>query len=422
MQLNTQEVKSLLIKDKVAERLRKGTPFAEVRKEFSSTSQLYAGARQYLEKADKEITLRQERLEELSEATIEKEERNAELEQENANLTKDNMVLAQKKLDLTEEVAQKEEKLRYLDAARDKLRSQGYSPEIMEKIGEIEERSGPQLLSELETVEKFKKTRKAFQTVKRKKRIAEGELQEIQTKKTETEKAVISEANRLDELKMETAVHKESIEVVKEFERDGYTAVDLRLLKDCVDNLQIKDDPTLSISRLAEGLQMEKDLISLKDRAENERKSFRKFKKAKVETENEIEILKKTGIGTIEATKNAGVKAINNVAESAKTAMLAATKKFETRTDEHLKKCENHIQRSMEKVKGELQEFAEFQKEKAKFEDGMYLVTLLVVSSLHVQRQDPYLLSGRHRLGVLLKLVAEGLRQRMSEMTQKSEI
>lgn len=448
----------MAIKDKILERLRRGEPLSEIRKEHKSVSKTYEALRQFLDESDKIVDERQRSLEDLRNAQAEEEKRLIQTKQERVKISQENDELTKLNEKMDEEVMRKTVELHRLNDNLDELSKRGYSPELLREIGKIEARSGRKLLKQLRTVEKFNQTKKEFRSLKRRKGIVEREFHEIQIEKTEIQKAVVSEGNRLDELKIQGAAHEEAVEVVKDFKRDGYSAEDLRVLKSCLDTLQIKDDPKLSISRLARGLEMQKSLTILKDHVEKERKNFRKFEKAKTEAKDESEILKQTTIGTIETARNAGLEAINQIVENAKTAILDAAKKFETITDGHLRRCEDHFQRNMEKVNAASQEYAEFQKEKSRFEETVYPMMLLlgskdpqlldqvpilfvaevlnrvlvwvilkapeatVVPSQYIQTKDPFLFSGPHKISHLLELASEGLKQQMIEMTQTSKI
>lgn len=439
----------------ILEKFEAGKSWGEIRQTYRSGSQIYVALRIYLKKAEKIYQETQMKLVNSKTELSDVEEQLELAKQERTEVSEEVQSLNEEKERVTQERVSRREELGKLNTEIEELRALGFTTEMIQEIGEIEGRSERKLLKQIRTVEKFNQTKKEFRSLKRRKRIVEREFQEIQIKKTEIQKAVISEGNRLDELKIQRAAHEEAVEVVKDFKRDGYSTEDLRVLKSCLDTLQIKDDPKLSISRLAKGLEMQKSLTILKDDVEKERKKLGKFRKAVAEAENESEILKETTIGTIEAVKNSGLEAINNTAENADATMLDAASKFETIINGHLRRCEDHVQGNMEKVNAALQEYTEFQKMKSRFEETGYPMMLLlgskdpqlldqvpilfvaealnrvllwvlvkvpeatVVPSQHVQHKDPYLLAGRHKVSVLLELASEGLKQQMIEMTQK---
>ena len=63
------------------------------------------------------------------------------------------------------------------------------------------------------------------------------------------ERQIISQRNRLDELKLRTVTFREAVATVYSLLREGYRTEDIKSLKEGFDVLGIKGDPLLSITR-----------------------------------------------------------------------------------------------------------------------------------------------------------------------------
>lgn len=359
----------MTIKDKILEELRKGRPLGEIRREFPSVSKTYEALRQYLDEADKIVEEKQKILEDLKNAQMEEEKKLSQLKEEKVKISQETEELAQLKEKLTEEVTRRTEELHRLNDDIDELSKRGYSPEILRKIRTIEARAGPQLLSQLETVEKFNKTRKEFSRLKRINRTLEKEIRAFQMEKTEIEKAVISESNRLDELKTQTAVFEEAVEAVLGLLDEGYSVSDIMSLRRGLTHLQIRGDPKLSIRRLVEGLRKLKRLHVLEEKVTKTEKKLAALKRELAETKQETEVVRETAIKTIEDERDAALMSIDDAGARAKAKLEEAAAKFEAT----LRRGGDYIRGIAESVKEGLGEWSNVQQKIGKLKDSIFL-------------------------------------------------
>ena len=80
----------MTIKDKIKEKLRQGTPLAEIRKEFESVSKTYWALRETSDESEKIVEETQKRIEVLRNVQAEEEKRLSQTKQENMRIAQEN--------------------------------------------------------------------------------------------------------------------------------------------------------------------------------------------------------------------------------------------------------------------------------------------------------------------------------------------
>jgi len=378
------------IKDEILEELRKRTPLAEIRRKYRSQSQLYEAIREFLEETDKIVEEGQERLEKVEGGLLEAETELKRVDHQKKEVSMEVEELSKSREKLSKEVARKTEHLDSLNKDIAELRVKGFTSQILKKIKTIEDRSGPELLSQVETVEKYRQIEKELSSLKNKKSVLEGKVRDLETRKEKMEERAISEKNMLDELKLRIATFKEAVATVRSLFRDGYSTKDIQSLKHGLDMLGIKGDPLLSISRLVKGLEKQRSLVALEDRVAEERKELTMLKKALAVTKIELKVAKQV-TKVFEDIKAAGVKAISETAEQTNKTIKSAEVKFETQLRESLVNFDACIQQTMEGVREELGEWGELQQQKGKLEETLdyCLVLLGILKSTEFLKKVP---------------------------------
>lgn len=366
----------MTIKEEILEELRRGKPLAEIKEKFRSKSQLYEAIRQFTEEADKIVGEKQETLsqvqKDLLETKADLERKNLEKEEAGREIGRFDRTIKKKNM----EVAAKVEELDSLRAAITELRAKGFTPEILKKIKSIESRSGPELWTQIRTVEVFLQIEKSISSLKRKKDSLIEEVHELETKKRKIEKKLASKRNQLDELKMRGATHREGIAIVCSLFRNGYSTKDIRSLKHGIEMLGINGDPKLSIDRLVRGLAKYRDLLTLQDRIAERKKEYAKLGEALVDARTELRVAKQL-TKAFEEVKNAGVEAIANTAKQSRKTIESEATEFETYMKRLRGEFDAHIKETMERVARDLGEWGEVQQQKGKHEEILNLGYIL---------------------------------------------
>jgi len=439
----------MTVRDEILDDLRAGTSFGEITAKYRTKSGIYEAIRIFLPELETKLEEKRKSFEKADTDLFKAQNELGRLTRENNDLVRKNGELRKEKEKLTSDVAGMRDELDLFCASKERLESEGYTGVVMKKIAEIERRSGSQLLKELKTLEKYRRIKREVAALVKKEASLKEEVKSLKAKKKETEKKIVSKRNQLDELKLQTAVHKQAISVVTKFFKDGYDSKDLLSLKYGLDTVGIAGDPTTSIARLVNGLKKEKNIFDLEERTAEKRKELAFLDKALVETKTELKIINEETLNRIEETKNTSVDTISHVGEKANLSIDDTSARFETRLDDSFGKFDDHICQTMTVVRDELAEWGELKQQMGRLQEalgpGIFLLGVLksteylktvplafivhlfdrlslwaqinmenvkVKPSANIQRREPQLFSWQlYEFSALVEFVAESLKQ-----------
>jgi len=198
----------MTIKTEILEKLRKKTPLVEIRRDYRSQSQLYEAIREFFGETEEIVEEKQKELEMIAGDLLESKDELDRINIEKVEISGKIQQLAKTKEKLVEEVAGKTAELGRLNAGMKELLAKGFTPEILSEIMAIESRSGPNLLSQIKTVEEYKQIKKELSNLKKSKAALEGTVQNLRVKKEKLEKRLRSERNQKLETRPEHARNK----------------------------------------------------------------------------------------------------------------------------------------------------------------------------------------------------------------------
>lgn len=361
----------MTIKTEILRELRNGTPLAEVRGKYRSQSQLYEAIREFLWETDKTVKGARETSEKVEQQLRKTKAKLQQLRREKKQASREIEELQKEREVLTREVIGRTERLDRFNADITELRAKGFTPEILKRIATIEKRSGSDLLSHVETVEKHRRIKKEVSGLKKKKAGLKGEVQALGILKKELEAEVVSENNRLDELKLRTATVREVVAAVCSLFSAGYSTEDIKSLAAGLGMIGIKGDPLWSITRLVEGLEKQKTLLTLQDRVTEKKAELDGMKAAAAEEKAELNVARQL-TKAFNEVRDAGVKAISDAAGQADKELKGTAAKLNA-----------HVQQTMEGVRTELGQWGQLQQQMGKLEEilGFGLVLLGILKS-----------------------------------------
>jgi len=446
----------LTIKDEILRKFREGIPLGEVQKQFRSQSQLYEAIREFLEEADKIVEERQERMRKAEEDLLNVDSELQRIDAERSRFLEEVTRLKQTREATVTELGSLTEKRDSLRGEIKKLEANGFTPQIMKKLKTIEARCGTELVLQVETAEKYIQLRREFSCLEKRAASLKDEIRVLETKKKSIEQSTVSEKNRLDELRVQTASFKESVEITESLLKEGYSTEDIRSLKHGLDVLGIKGEPHASVTRIVNGLAKLRTLLDLEERLCRKKEELAALNRDVESVKNELETAKAVTLKTIEDVRGLSVQAIANTAQQSNDQMKQTTEKLEAKVTESLGKMDAQIQQATEIYKAEVKEITEIERRRAEAEEalgpGLVLVGMLrsheylkmvpvtfmvqlleriqlwceisqpgfsVMATQSINAKDcslvPFL---PYRLSVLIELAKEGLKQRM--MQQKA--
>jgi hypothetical protein len=199
----------------------------------------------------------------------------------------------------------------------------------------------------------------------------EEKVQNLRANIEELEKKLRSEQNQLDELRLSTATFKEAVNLVCSLFRNGYSTADIESLKHGLKMLGIKGDPSASLTRLVKGLLKYKTLIALNDKIRALKKDLKMLKTAISEANSELTVAKQI-ITTFEEVRAAGLKAISETSEQAKTKMKDTAEASEKHMTTSANGFDARIQNTMEKVRAELGEWGELKEKEGRLKETLF--------------------------------------------------
>jgi len=361
----------LTVKAEILRALRKWAPLAEIDEKFRSQSRKYEAFRIFLPEATEKLEKIRKKFGKLKanvKATT-AELQGLEREKQERFLEVENLVETGEQL--REQVACVTAELNQRNAAIEKLQAKGFTSAIIDKIMTVENRSGPELLQQIKTVEQHTQIQKEIAHLRKSKNALEEKVQNLRANIEELEKKLCSKQNQLDELRLNTATFREAVNLVCSLLRNGYSTADMESLKHGLKMLGIKGDPSASLKRLVKGLLKYKTLIALNDKIQALTKELKMLKTAISEANSELTVAKQI-ITIFEEVGAAGLKAISETSEQAKTKMKDNAEASEKHMTASANWFDTHIQNTMEKVRAELGEWGELKEKEGRLKETLF--------------------------------------------------
>jgi len=370
-----------VIKSDILEELRRGTPFAEIRTKFRSQSQLYEAVREYLEEVDETVGRKREDLRQVSEKLSVAENELQKVISER-NMISERVAEQETRLkSLETEVREKAEKLHQLQSGMKELEARGFSEDLVRRINETEAKSSSDLLSRVKTAEKYMELKKECSGLSKRKAQLEDGIATLEIKEKSVKESVLSQRNILDELGVQTAAFKESVDIAESFRSEGYDAEDMGALRSCLRTVGIKGDKRVSITRLVKGLEKEKTINAVEEKLRKKREEFAKVNQATVDAKMQLEIIKENTLKAIQETLDYSMQAIRTTAQKTNDSVMAREEACKLREAEFLSSMEKQTQRAGERYEAELKQIIDLERRRLQCEDilgpGLALVTPL---------------------------------------------
>jgi len=334
------------IKKEVLQRLRNGDSFKEVRRSTSSQSQFYAAVQEFFEEAEKTVTEKQEKLRKINKKLAHAKEEAEKSSLEKKQISSEISQLSMRHKELMRKVSTEENQLDQLRSAIKKLEVRGFTPKIVKKIIQIEERSGPDLLHQVETVEKFTRIENNILSLREEEKSLKGKLPRGNKTLSVIRGKITSERNVLDELKIKTGTYHKAVDTVLVFLEDGYSVEDVVSLKYGLDMLQIKGDPRLSVARLIQGLSDQKNLLALKTEISKGRVELSHLDSAKAEAESRLSI-SECVVENIKQVKHSAIEAIHETAKLTAQNVENSQAAFDAHSIELLGKIDDYVKNNI---------------------------------------------------------------------------
>jgi hypothetical protein len=340
----------------------------DVKKKYRSQSQLYEAFRIFSEEMEQRLNDARENLRKVQENLS---RTGAELRSVQNDRTK-----------VADEVAKRRQErdhlkgeLRDMTKKRDKrclevkrLEKKGYTPGIIKKLKLVDARSGPELLSRVQTAEKHDQLTGEIGGLEKRSGDLNDEIKALEVQKKSIEQQTISKGNVLDELKRKTASFKETVETVDSVLKEGYHPRDLKSMALGLKAVGIKGDPAGSVIRLVEGLEDVKSLEVLEEKLRRTKDELADTSRARDQAKDELAVASALTSKAIEEARARGKQGIAAVGEQERNERLQMAHKFESRTDESIRKFDVKIQELTERQRVELKDVAELEHRKVEVE------------------------------------------------------
>lgn len=319
-----------MIKNEILTRLRNNEPLSKIRKDFRSLSQLYEALREYLEELSKIADAKREALGLVQEQLDVKQAELEKANQEKETLEKENVEQRLIKEDLVAGVKSATQKRDRLRAEVKELEAKGFTTQIVKKLGEMEAKSGAELLLQVKTAEKYVHLKTEFSNLQIRKASLEKEIGNLETRKKNIEQMIVSEKNGLDELKVQTASYKAAVKAVESLFAEGLTRPeDIKSLAYGLRTLGIKGNPRASVTRLVTALEKMKTISAIEEKLQIKTEKLDMYTKAVALAKSELETLKEVAMKTIEEVLNTSVQAIRNTGQQANAQMQIQIRQVE---------------------------------------------------------------------------------------------
>jgi predicted nucleic acid-binding Zn-ribbon protein len=197
-----------VIRDEILQDLRNGMPWDEVKRKYSSQSQMYEAFRIFSEEMEKRLNEGRENLRKVQEKLSKANDDFQSVQSKKTKVADEVAKLRQERDQLKAEVGNMTEKRDQLCLEVKRLKKEGYTPEILKKLKLADAKSGLELLSRVQTAEKHDELQSEVGGLEKKNSNLKSEIRALEVKEKSIEQQIISEGNVLDELKRKTASYK----------------------------------------------------------------------------------------------------------------------------------------------------------------------------------------------------------------------
>jgi predicted nucleic acid-binding Zn-ribbon protein len=155
------------------------------------------------------------------------------------------------------------------------LSSRGVTIEVVTRIDDMEFQANENLIEIVKTAAERNRVRiELFELMEKKKGI-EKEISSLEKKVEGLRDNIQAEKNTLDESQSKTRTFQEAMNITGWFFSQGYRTEDLKSIKDAIELVGIKGDPTLSVDRLMRGVEEAGSLNNLRDNIKKSREELR---------------------------------------------------------------------------------------------------------------------------------------------------
>ncbi|MGD8545230.1 MAG: hypothetical protein PVH12_03540, partial [Candidatus Bathyarchaeota archaeon] len=318
----------MTIKEEILDKLRKGVPFSEIKRNFRSQSKLYEALRLYLLETDSIIAKRYDELHETERKLTELRTQHDEEIKQKREISREVEKLQERKEKLVKTNDQRRLELDLITNDLQKLMKNGIDTTLLSDIIKINERSKGHILARLSSADEYYKIKKTTAKLKKEKTMLEKSIQALNKGKKTIQEEISSETNSLDEIRARTTLYKQALGVVLDFLGSGYSVDDFRSLRHAVEVLGVTRDPVMTFNRLLQGLSRQKELFSLNLEVGKARKKLERLKKAVIMAQSELDTQKRI-IDVLEEIRTETCDKITEVSGKAQTEIQVISKEFE---------------------------------------------------------------------------------------------
>jgi len=235
---------------------------------------------------------------------------------------------------LNRKVRVKDEEMKRLQHNLARLNAKGFTVETLERIVNVEAWCGGEVLLRVQTAAKYLELKEELSRLRRGKADLTSKVQDLEKKSEEMMGLIRSLKNEFDQLQVETVVFKDAVNIAKSFFEAGYGTEELEGLKRGIDVLGIRNNPSVSIRRLANGLAKMKNLMTLENRITAARKELDELNKARTQAKSEVKVAKGVTLNTIEEVRTAAVQSISNCVKNVNVSINSVVSQFQKELQE----------------------------------------------------------------------------------------
>lgn len=309
--------------------LRDGGDWENIIKKYGKST-VYKALNRYLiwiKSHNGKLQSEKKKLESISKALLEENKKlgtiNAKKKEEEGNLDFSIKKLHEEEGKSKANIAEKKDELETIENTIGELKQIGITKDLIVKISEMNVESGEELFDRVMTSQQHFEIMKSHKVLKDKVQDLNREKEGLIEKLVNVREDISSETNRRDQAIRETQLVEESINILVDFQKKGYTPNLLRNLLNEVSKLAIKGEPSLSIKRFLDRLSTAKEVEEFETLIISNKSQLKTLKKELAEVKgvyhaNKQDILdpllsvKREAIRTIKTASEASIKKINS--------------------------------------------------------------------------------------------------------------
>jgi hypothetical protein len=309
----------MLVRDEVFERLKKGEQLSKLRGEYRSSSQINEAAQAYLKWLEERIEEKRTEFAIIEENGAKQKDMFERLKDEAIKLGKNVDTLRSQEEQLDRKVGSSREELKELQLGIKELNQKGFTSEIVGKLANIGDKTGPEVWEIVQDYIKAQQLRQEIAANTKTLAQIEDRVGSLDRQKIDVKRSLTALQGKLEVLRTEFAAFEDLSQILNIAAQKGYSMETIEEVRIKLENPEIPKPLSSAMGKLLPVLASAQNLSGLVEQINLAETKLDTTLKSEAEAKIRIETLQNVTIRTIENVKNAGEKAVSDLTLNAES-------------------------------------------------------------------------------------------------------